>query len=241
LIAGLLGLLGGYAAYVGALRAADQQVSATQQAAAKQVAAMQSQLADAKAARLEDEKHMREIERAYVSGGGARAIVPMRDEAGLDQLENASRVSQLDGSTILLVPTRQFELHINNHGKTPARLHHIAVGFCDASALQPVPVYELQFPLSDAIGPGQQSRRLTTIDIPEGRGARTAICGRYYWDDIWGRHWSSRFVYEIPSGAAHENASISIEASPAYWDDRPEGPPWVTYEADDGRRTGPLG
>jgi hypothetical protein len=224
LIAGGLGLLAGIIAFLGALIAANRQVKTARQAAAEQVGAVQRQLDDARAAREEDEQHRREIERAYVSGGGARAIIPLRDEAGLDQLDNASRISQIDGSTILLVPTGRFELHINNHGKTPAYLHHVAFGFCDVSALPPEPVYQAPFPFSDAIGPGVQSRIITTVHIPEDY-ARTAICGRYYWDDIWGRHWSSGFVYEIPSGAAHENASISIEASPAYWDTRPDDPP----------------
>ncbi len=204
LIAGLLGLLAGIVAFVGALIAAYWQVRTMRRTAAAQVAAMQSQLDDAKAARLENEEHLREVERAYVSGGGAR----------------------------LMNPTNLFELHINNHGKTPARLHHVAIGFCDASALPPEPVYdENRFPWNDAIGPGVQSRVIKQVRTPEGRYARMAICGRYYWDDIWGRHWSSGFVYEIPSAAAHGNASISIETPRSngrskYWDDREEEPPW---------------
>jgi hypothetical protein len=132
--------------------------------------------------------------------------------------ENAAVLRRADGSMIVLEPTDRFELHINNHGKTPARLHHVAIGFFDASKAPPAPKYEVLFPCDDAIGPGAQSRVLRTVDIPAEHYARTAICGRYYWDDIWGRHWSSGFVYEIPSEAAR--GSISIETSPAYWDDR---------------------
>jgi hypothetical protein len=205
LIAGLLGLLAGIIAFVGALIAAYWQVKAARQTAADQVAAVQSQLDDVRTAREEDEKHKREIERAYVSGGGARNMA--RNPNGRP----------------LFDPTDLFELHINNHGKTPAYLHHVAIGFCDASALPPEPVYDDLFPWRDAIGPGVQSRRIRTVNISG--YARVAICGRYYWDDIWGRHWSSGFVYEIPSRAAlidqQDNTSISIEAPPAYWDDRP--------------------
>lgn len=89
--------------------------------------------------------------------------------------------------------------------------------------LPPQPPYGIPFPCRDAIGPGVQSRRIKAIRIegPE----PIAICGRYYWDDIWGKHWSSGFVYEIPSEArlieTNDNTSISIEAPAAYWDDRP--------------------
>jgi hypothetical protein len=224
LIAGGLGLLAGVVAYGGALIAANRQVVAMGDATAAQIAAVQRQLADAQAARQEDEKHKREVERAYVSGGGARGTVQIPDSPGLDVLPNASRISHLDGSTTLLVPALLFQLHINNHGKTPAYLRRVAIGFCDASVpLPPEPrYYEEDFPWNDAIGPGQQSRLIKNVDIPEGRYARTAICGRYFWDDIWGRHWSSGFVYEIPNGPAHENDSISIEAPATYWEDREE-------------------
>lgn len=203
LFAGLLGLLGGLGAFIGVLRAAEQQVGAAQQAAKDQIAAMQQQIDDTKAARAEDEKHKREVERAYVAGGGLRlmAQIPL-------------------GQTIVFRDL--FELHITNHGKPPARLYHVAVGFCDAAALPAAPRYdEYRFPWYDAIGPGAQSRRVTDVHIPPRRYERTAICGRYYWRDIWDHDWSSGFVYEIPSNAARGNVSISIEAPASYWDDRP--------------------
>jgi len=197
------------------------------------VATLRKQIADLQAARKEDEQHAREIERAYVAGGGCRDVA--RRLYGPDGMfledeyrQSINIVEQADGSTILLVPTDQFQLHIVNHGKTPARLHHVAIGFCDAAALPLEPVYEFGFPWSDAIGPGLQTARIIkNVDIPEGRHARIAICGRYYWDDIWGRHWSSGFVYEIPSKEARSTGSISVEASAKYWDDREEEPPGV--------------
>jgi hypothetical protein len=178
------------------------------------VRAINNQIADLRAARQKDEELRREVERAYVSGGGARIV----------------------GTDAAPAPTNLFELHIINHGKTSARLHHVAVGFCDASALPPEPVYEDLFPFNDAIGPDVQSRRIGTVEIPEARYARIAICGRYYWNDIWGKNWSSGFVYEIPSSTAIiaglDNASISIEAPPAYWDDRPGDYPAPQPEAE---------
>jgi hypothetical protein len=193
------------------------------------VRAINKQVADLRDARKEDEKHAREIERAYVAGGGCRYI-ERRLYGDDDELyeQAIGIIEQPDGSKILLIPTDQFQLHIVNHGKTPARLHHVAIGFCDAAALPLEPVYEFGFPWSDAIGPGLQTARIIkNVDIPEGRHPHIAICGRYYWDDIWGRHWSSGFVYEIPSEEARNTGSISVEASARYWDDREEEPPAV--------------
>jgi hypothetical protein len=194
--------------------------------------AINRQIADLRAARKEDEKHVREVERAYVSGGGCRQIERRLSVDHDEELYDRSVgiIETADGSRILLVPTGKFELHINNHGKTPARLHHVAIRFCDAAALPLEPVYGAPFPKSDAIAPGAQSRLIGTVDIPEGGPDRVAICGRYYWDDIWGRHWSSGFIYEIPSKAvtaAQGNGSLSVEASHRYWDDREEEPPVV--------------
>jgi hypothetical protein len=72
LVAGLLGLLAGIIAYVGALRAADRQVTATQQAAAKQVVAMQSQLDDARAAREESDRRRLSVVKWAVRAEGKR-------------------------------------------------------------------------------------------------------------------------------------------------------------------------
>jgi hypothetical protein len=171
LVAGVIGggltLAAGILAYRGARGAAQQQIA-------------------------EDKERAREVERAYVSGGGWRLIdrrLVEPDDADLGDLyEQSVRTVERGDEMILSIPSDRFELHINNHGKTPARLHHVAVGFCDASALPPEPVYQDPFPWRDAIGPGMQSRVIKTVDIPVGRYARTAICGRYYWEDIWGRH-----------------------------------------------------
>jgi hypothetical protein len=164
-----------------------------------------------------------EVERAYVSGGGARNLRQrtVRDE---DEIPiNASVLPQPDGTFIIFETTRFFQLHINNHGKTPGRLHHARVGYCDAAAPPDDPPYGPMFPQFDNIGPGTQSRFLRLIEMPPPeRFARTAICGRFYWADIWGREWSSGFIYEIPGGAALPNDSLSIEAPLIYTEDRPE-------------------
>jgi hypothetical protein len=166
-----------------------------------------------------------EVERAYVSGGGLKQVTQfIPEDLAVGPPANASFLQRPDGSSVPVVETGYFELHINNHGKTPARLHHAQVGFCDAAAPPPEPPYESIFPQFDNIGPGAQSQVLRLIGIPQGRFSRIAVCGRFYWADIWDREWSSGFIYEIPGPAALPNGSLSIEAPAAYTKDRPEQP-----------------
>src|SRR6266404_5050328 len=163
-----------------------------------------------------------DIERAYVSGGGARQVTQrISRNAAVGVEDNEHPIEQSDGTFIIVGPTNRFEVHINNHGKTPARVHHFRVGFFNAAAPPPDPPYGDRKPLKDTFGPGTQSRRVRVVDIPQGQFARTAICGRFYWDDIWGRHWSSGFAYEIP-GPVLPNDSLSIETPAAYTEDREE-------------------
>src|SRR5208282_4364980 len=166
----------------------------------------------------------RKVERAYVSGGGARTIVH-RTSTSASAAPNSVITRRSDnGLYDIIEPINDFfDLHVNNHGKTPARLHHVRVGFCDASVPLPaVPPYEDRLPCSDAIGPGTQSRFLRQVRLTR-RWTRTAICGRFYWIDIWNREWSSGFVYEIPlDRPASQNGSLSIESPSVYWEDRRE-------------------
>jgi hypothetical protein len=166
-----------------------------------------------------------EVERAYVSGGGLKQVAQfVIKDFDVGPPANASYLPQPDGSFTTVVETGYFELHINNHGKTPARLHHAQVGFCDAADPPLVPPDEAIFPLYDNIGPGAQSLFLKLIRIPESRFERIAVFGRFYWTDSWDREWSSGFIYEIPLGAALPNGSLSIEAPSAYTADRQEPP-----------------
>jgi hypothetical protein len=167
--------------------------------------------------------HSHEINRAYVSGGGARLIVSRTSNKPI-AAPNSVIAQRPDGLYDILEPINDFfELHANNHGQTPARLHHVRVGFCDASLPLPtVPRYEDPIPCRDDLGPATQSRFLRQIRLSE-KWDRTAICGRFYWSDIWNREWSSGFVYEIPlDRPANHNGSLSIEAPPEYWVDRRE-------------------
>jgi uncharacterized protein YneR len=62
-----------------------------------------------------------EVERAYVSGGGARHLRRYVNSAGVvpEFPPNASILTQPDGTVVVVEPTDFFELHINNHGKLP--------------------------------------------------------------------------------------------------------------------------
>jgi len=124
-------------------------------------------------------------------------------------------------------PTNRFELHVNNHGKTPATIHHARYGFFDAAKTPPTeaPLAEF-YVLTDRIAPGRQSQRIGLVEIgPE--FDRTAVCGRIYWNDIWGVERSNGFVYEISNKTATNNSSISLDTPKTYWDERDESDkPW---------------
>jgi hypothetical protein len=141
------------------LRSAAQEMHATTEAARK---VAEDQIA-----------HSHQVERAYISCGGWGKPV---------------RVQQPDG-TISNVMTGQFEVQINNHGKTPGQIRRIAIEFCKAGAAPSVPVYELpeynQFIAHDNwIGPGTQSRdlfpRKPSPDLPD----QMIVYGRVYYRDI---------------------------------------------------------
>jgi hypothetical protein len=166
-----------------------------------------------------------QIERAYVSGGGGREVLDeILQNLPMDLAPQAHASPQPDGRVLVRRPTGQFQVHANNHGKTPAQVHHFQFAFFDpAQPLQIPPPYQPATPLRDALGPGTQSRRVRTIPLdPPGSSGRIAICGRFYWSDIWKREWSSGFVYEIPTGSVRNNDSISIDASKEYWNDKRE-------------------
>jgi hypothetical protein len=160
-----------------------------------------------------------EIERAYVSGGGARQLTRRISKNALSSF-NEVPVEQPDGSFAIVGPTNRFEIHINNHGKTPAHLYRIQYGFCDADNVPIEPMYEVTRKWFDNIGPGTQSRFVTVVEI-RSDWPRTAIFGRFYHRDIWGVRRSVGFIYGIPETTL-PNDSISIEAPRAYTQERDE-------------------
>jgi hypothetical protein len=167
--------------------------------------------------------------RAYVSGGGWRARVEREGPIGVRHhpLAHVIETETVPVRWRIIEPLDSFDIHINNHGQTPARLHHIRFGFFDAAAPIPdIPPYGDLIVQVDAIGsPRNQSKFVRRVDYPAARWPRMAICGRFYWTDVLDREWSSGFVYEIASGNAEQNDSISIEAPSVYREDRREPDP----------------
>lgn len=106
------------------------------------------------------------LDRDLVSGGGARLIVSRTSNKPI-AAPNSVIAQRPDGLYDILEPINDFfEMHANNHGQTPARLHHIRVGFCDASLPLPtVPPYEDPIPCRDDLGPATQSRFLRQIRL----------------------------------------------------------------------------
>jgi hypothetical protein len=126
-------------------------------------------------------RHTPQIERAYISGGG----IPVMEVAGYASTSGPTLPGSSGGSTTYIPipkPTGQFELHINNHGKTPGELTQIGIGFCDAFAVPPTPDYTLLY-FQEWIGPGVQSWPLHRIPIPANFSS-PAIFGRFYYRDI---------------------------------------------------------
>src|SRR5262249_7350555 len=56
--------------------------------------------------------HDHKVDRAYMSAGGVRHMERIRQ-----------------GDKVLLAPTKQFEVHVNNHGSTTGEFTQIAIGF----------------------------------------------------------------------------------------------------------------
>ena len=127
--------------------------------------------------------------RAHVSGGRWRARIE-RESAGANPIHPLAYATSLSGGRFKIIePVELFDIHINNHGQTPARLHHFSFGFFDAAGPVPEnPPYGERLPHSDAIGaPENQSKLVQSVPYPAGRWARAAICGRFYWTDVMDR------------------------------------------------------
>jgi hypothetical protein len=78
-----------------------------------------------------------QIERAYISGGGAPEFQVYQKGGGI--AEALASVGLPNPPT--MVQTGNFQLHINNHGKTPGTLLKFGLGFCDADKVPAEPVY----------------------------------------------------------------------------------------------------
>jgi hypothetical protein len=157
--------------------------------------------------------HSHQIERAYISGGGAPQahIVDLGTET-VPGVMGGGRTKHLGVSS---VATGYFRLDINNHGKTRGEIIEYGYGFCEAdkvSKLPSQPHYRWVY-YKDEIGPGTQSRPIKRVKIPKGK---TVIFGRYGYRDIFDQYHSDGFIQDGGAPIAPPHSSYT-EADPD-WD-----------------------
>ena len=159
--------------------------------------------------------HGRQVERAYVSGGGAPGVE--EHDLGTETTESpmiggGSRTRHLG---IERRPTGAFVVCVNNYGKTPAELQWVGIGFCEAEAIPESPSYRFVYRW-DWIQPGDRGRPVFPVGIPKNT---TVVYGRFYYLDIFGGRHSSGFINEI---GMERNRSDPIPAPAAYTEERNE-------------------
>ena len=143
--------------------------------------------------------HIPVVERAYVSGGGAFT---------------AQQIIDRTNNRILITPIDPFQLTVDNCGKTPARVIHIEVGFCDASSIPPAPKYTITRLFNGVIPPGKEGGG-TGITFKRAEITGDCIFGRFhYWDIFQERMRHSGFILHITPALGVE----AIAAPAAYTD-----------------------
>jgi hypothetical protein len=126
--------------------------------------------------------HAPQIERAYISGGGAFTAQQLVDTAN---------------NRVVITPVDPFQVTVDNYGKTPARVIHVEIGFCNASNIPPVPQYAITTLFNGSIPPGR-SGHLTGITFPRAQITGDVIFGRFhYWDIFRERMRYSGFILRI--------------------------------------------
>jgi hypothetical protein len=145
--------------------------------------------------------HSHKIERAYISGGGARDRIFTYISAA---------------NTPVYGPGNDFVFTVNNYGKTAGELREIGYGFCDIGNIPAVPIYERRY-FYDWVQPGDRGRTTFQIPIPTDRAA-TAVYGRFYYRDIFGKNHSCGFINRI----VPNTESVPIPAPSDYTAERDE-------------------
>lgn len=146
---------------------------------------------EANQARLTRE-NVKAIERAYISGGGGPSYIK--------QTGAIARAMAEDGMPTLTVPTGNFQLQVNNHGKTPGELVEYGIGFCDAADIPPHPNYT-RYHFQGWIAPGTNGLPIAEMPFPDGL-TRCVVYGRFYYRDIFGDQHSAGFILQMPEGVS---------------------------------------
>ena len=139
-------------------------------------------------------KHTREVERAYISGGGPLS----RNDPGI------------------------LCFTVDNYGKTPAVMLEYVVTFCPLNNIPPTPIYDrIGFPrttFTDRIPPGTMGRHINNISIPNNIPRPLLAYGRYWFLDIWEDEHSSGFVLLIEAAGTHGHVPAGIPRRYIDWD-----------------------
>jgi hypothetical protein len=145
-------------------------------------------------ANREQTKRHREVERAYIWGGG-----------GLDK----------NNPNILV-------LTVNNYGKTPGLLTEFAVGFCHRTSIPATPTYSIQEQFHDWIPPiAEMIRQVRSVGLPP--FPEPLIFGRFWFRDVWDVKHSIGFILVTTKDAGGQEGTTPIipkevmeRVSPAY-------------------------
>jgi hypothetical protein len=139
-------------------------------------------------------RHGREVERAYVSGGG-----PLFGE-----------------------DLNRLAFTVDNYGKTPAIMSEYAVEFCPLNAIPPVPAYNApnyqRRTFRDRIRPGETGRIIAGIPIPADIPRPLLAYGRYWFLDIWKKRHTAGFVLVIEANNTHAHIPPAVRIPEAYTD-----------------------
>jgi hypothetical protein len=158
--------------------------------------------------------HSHQIERAYISGGGAPEVNLV--DLGTETTPGAMGGGKTVSLGIAKIPTGSFTLCVNGYGKTPGELWRIGIGFCEADNVPSEPDYRV-FDHHDWFGPGTMGRPIHRLAIPKMKNP--AIYGRFFYRDIFGGNHSSGFINEL---GTNRNESIPLLAPAAYTAERDE-------------------
>jgi len=126
-------------------------------------------------------KRHREVERAYIWGGGP-----------LDR----------NNPKVLV-------LTVNNYGKTPGLLTEFAVGFCPRTNIPDRPKYTIREKFHDWIPPVPELvRPVRSIDLPS--FPDPLIFGRLWFEDVWGMKHSTGFMLVTIKDAVGKQGTSAI-------------------------------
>jgi hypothetical protein len=139
-------------------------------------------------------KHTRNVERAYISGGG-----PLAKD---------------DPDTFIFT--------VNNYGKTPGVLIEYAVEFCPLNAIPSIPAYAKRGykrqAFHDRIPPGgiSETRPVAFVNIPP-LPRPLLVYGRYWFEDIWKKRHTSGFVLVIRDDGTDAHVPTDIPRAYTDW------------------------